>query len=373
MKNIKSLYTWLVLAGAVSLLWSCTSADGDYPGTEYMPDMVHSIAYEANHDVYYYNNTWGTEAEYEHYAKARKPVAGTVARGYLPSKYTYLNDFKQSPDESHAAVQDRVRELMMKDPEIVNPIVPATDDELTKVVDQGKYLYTQYCWTCHGDKLDGNGPLYNEGEGKYSAKPANLINEDMQGSADGRFLNAIMHGKGQMQQHSDKLSPMERWKVIHYIRSKQAKEAGTEYNLAALGKTEMFDLSASFAKLLEQKEEGQNNQDLKIELDNVLYNTGKAVLKASSSQTLDELVRILEQHPAINIEIDGHTDNEGNAETNMQLSEDRAHSVYNYLVSKGINKERLSYKGYGDTAPVASNDTEEGRAKNRRTEVKIVE
>lgn len=236
MKNIKSLYVWLAVAGSTALLFSCSSADGNSPGTEYMPDMAHSIAYEANHDIYYYNNTWGSEEEYESYAKARKPVAGTVARGYLPTKYTNLSDFKQSPEESHAAVQDRVRQLMMDDPEVVNPIRPETDEELKKIVERGQYLYTQHCWTCHGTKLDGNGPLYNEGEGKYSAKPANLINAEMQESADGRFLNAIMHGKGQMQQHSDKLSQTERWKVIHYIRSKQAKELGVEYTVANLPK-----------------------------------------------------------------------------------------------------------------------------------------
>lgn len=234
MKNLTSLYAWAVLAGATALLLSCTGAGGNNTGAEYMPDMAHSIAYEANYDAYYYNNTWGSEESYEEFAQPRKPVDGTVARGYLPNKYQVLDNYRQNPEEGHAAVQDRVRELMMADAEIVNPLRPMSEEELAKIVEQGKYLYTQHCWVCHGAKLDGNGPLYNEGEGKYSAKPANLINEEMQQSTDGRFLNAIMHGKGQMQSHSDKLSPMERWKVIHYIRSMQAKELKLPYEVASL-------------------------------------------------------------------------------------------------------------------------------------------
>lgn len=373
MKNIKSLSVWAVLAVATALLWSCTSADGNHTGTEYMPDMGHSIAYEANYDAYYYNNTWGTEEEYEAYAQPRKPVDGTVARGYLPNKYNVLDNFRESPEEAHIKVQERVRKLMMEDPEIVNPIKPQTDEELNKILESGKYLYTQHCWVCHGEKLDGNGPLYNEGNGKYSAKPANLINDEMQQSSDGRFLNAIMHGKGMMQSHADKLSPLERWKVIHYIRSAQAKEKGEEYSLGISVDGAAIDLTTSFATLLEKKKDGQSSQDLKVALDDVLYSTGKATLKPSSNKTLDELMDILQQYDDIRIEIGGHTDDVGNAAKNMQLSEDRAHSVYDYLVGKGIDKSRLSYKGYGDTMPVASNDTEDGKARNRRTEVKIVE
>ena len=373
MKNIKSLCAWSALAGATALLWSCSTAGVDSPGSEYMPDMGHSIAYEANYDAYYYYNTWGSEEEYEHYAKARKPVEGTVARGYMPHAYTNLEDFRQSPEEPFAAIQDRVRALMMNDPEIVNPIQPANAEEVAQVVEQGKYLYTQHCEVCHGAKLDGNGVIYNEGEGKYSAKPANLVNADMQKGNDGQFLNAIIHGKGMMQSHSDKLSPMERWKVIHYIRAMQAKEQGVDYNPVAGGMPAAQDLTASFTSLMEQQQAGGGSADLKLELDNVLYSTGKADLKASSSATLNELVGILEQYSDIKIEISGHTDNTGDAAKNMQLSEDRAHSVYDYLVGKGIAADRLAYKGYGDTQPIASNETEDGQASNRRTEIKIVQ
>jgi outer membrane protein OmpA-like peptidoglycan-associated protein len=73
------------------------------------------------------------------------------------------------------------------------------------------------------------------------------------------------------------------------------------------------------------------------------------------------------------VSINGHTDNVSGAEFNQTLSENRAKAVYDYLVSKGVDSSRLTYKGYGLTKPLASNDTEEGRAKNRRTEFVIIE
>jgi len=72
------------------------------------------------------------------------------------------------------------------------------------------------------------------------------------------------------------------------------------------------------------------------------------------------------------VEIAGHTDSTASAETNQKLSENRAQSVRNYLIKKGINKERITAVGYGETQPVADNGTEEGRQKNRRTEVRII-
>ena len=69
----------------------------------------------------------------------------------------------------------------------------------------------------------------------------------------------------------------------------------------------------------------------------------------------------------------GHTDNIGTSKSNQLLSENRAKAVYDYLVEKGITKERMTTKGYGDTKPVADNGTEAGRAENRRTEFKIIE
>jgi OmpA-OmpF porin, OOP family len=108
-------------------------------------------------------------------------------------------------------------------------------------------------------------------------------------------------------------------------------------------------------------------------LDDVNYETGKAVLKPESFPVLDELVAYLQRKDDERIEIGGHTDNVGKPAANMVLSMDRAKSVMAYLVSKGIATERLVAKGYGMTKPIEDNRTAEGRALNRRTEVTILE
>ncbi len=108
-------------------------------------------------------------------------------------------------------------------------------------------------------------------------------------------------------------------------------------------------------------------------LDNVEFDFGKATLRASSYATLDELVEYLNRKPNERIEIGGHTDNIGSDEKNMVLSLERAKSIVAYLTAKGIDNSRLVAKGYGAEDPIEENDTEEGRQKNRRTEVKILD
>jgi mono/diheme cytochrome c family protein len=234
MKNLTSIYSLATVCFASLLLWSCGAADGKISGTEYMPDMTHSIAYEANLNSYYDHNTWGGEEDYAKYAGPHKPVVGTVARGFLPTAYQNLEDFRasSSSEESHAVLQEKVRKLMMADASLVNPIRPTSAKELARVLIDGKTLYTVACSVCHGEEVDGNGILFDGGDGKYTAKPANLVSDEFTASLDGRYLNAILHGKGMMQQHRDKLTPIERWKVIHYIRSVQAENSGTEYDPA---------------------------------------------------------------------------------------------------------------------------------------------
>mgnify|MGYP003574338155 FL=1 len=101
----------------------------------------------------------------------------------------------------------------------------------------------------------------------------------------------------------------------------------------------------------------------------VLYDFDSAEIKSEAHPMLDEAVGILKKNPAIKVEIDGHTDNVGPAAYNMELSERRANSIMKYFVDHGVNAERLTIKGFGLTKPAASNDTKEGRAKNRRVEL----
>lgn len=106
-------------------------------------------------------------------------------------------------------------------------------------------------------------------------------------------------------------------------------------------------------------------------LKNIFFQTGSAKLLEKSFFELNKLVDLLASTPQLKLEIQGHTDNIGTKEANENLSLDRAKSVFDFLVNSGISADRLTYEGYGETDPVASNDTEMGRQQNRRTAFKI--
>lgn len=110
----------------------------------------------------------------------------------------------------------------------------------------------------------------------------------------------------------------------------------------------------------------------KVVLKNIFFDSGKSTLKEESQKELDNLLEILNEVPTLKIEISGHTDNVGSAKFNKSLSEKRAKAVVDYLVSKGISADRLTYVGYGFDQPIATNDTPEGRQQNRRTEFKVL-
>lgn len=110
----------------------------------------------------------------------------------------------------------------------------------------------------------------------------------------------------------------------------------------------------------------------KVAMRNVFFDTNSTALKPESYIELDRLVDIMKSNTELRIEIGGHTDNVGTAEYNKRLSDGRAQTTVDYLISKGIDGQRITHKGYGMTQPMADNDTEEGRAMNRRIEAKIV-
>ena len=146
-----------------------------------------------------------------------------------------------------------------------------------------------------------------------------------------------------------------------YLRNKKKKECakkGGTWN----SKTNSCDLPNK-----------NNAKILKDAYDNLIFEVGKAIIKPSSFPYLDELVTVIQDPEALtwSLEIQGHTDNKGGDDYNQKLSEDRANAVKKYLVDKGIKAERIIAKGFGLTKPIATNDTPEGRAKNRRVEFTI--
>ncbi len=110
-----------------------------------------------------------------------------------------------------------------------------------------------------------------------------------------------------------------------------------------------------------------------VSMNNIFFDTNSSNLKNESDAELQKLISFLTSNPKLKIEVSGHTDNTGNDASNKTLSENRAKAVCDYLIKNGIEPTRVAYKGYGSSKPILSNDTEEGRAKNRRTEFKITE
>lgn len=215
-----------------------------------MPDMVHTTGYEANLFDYYYYNRWGTEEEYKKFVMPRISVPGTVARGDVslanasdPSvRMEDLNNFEGLTEGSMAYTPngsvpyyyaDTEEERARATKEITQNPFPITKDGL----EHGKALYTIYCAVCHGDKGNGQGYLVREADpakgiiaGVYPAAPANFLLDTFVHSSVGRFYHGIMKGRNVMGSYSDKLSYKERWEVIHYIRSLEAKSKNLEYS-----------------------------------------------------------------------------------------------------------------------------------------------
>ena len=108
-----------------------------------------------------------------------------------------------------------------------------------------------------------------------------------------------------------------------------------------------------------------------INLKGVSFKSGSDVLNESSNQRLDASIQDLKNNPDLQVIVAGHSDSRGNPDFNRALSQKRAEAVRNYLITKGVNPARLSARGYGDKEPAATNDTAEGRAKNRRVELRI--
>lgn len=155
--------------------------------------------------------------------------------------------------------------------------------------------------------------------------------------------------------------------------------SGKNYGIAVkaegyLFHSENFDipLAATYQEVVKDVQLKNVQVGQKIVLRNIFFDFDKATLRPESTNELERLTKLLTDVPSLKIEISGHTDNKGAMQYNQVLSESRSKSVVEYLISKGIAKERLEYKGYGLSQPIAPNDTDEGRQLNRRTEFKIL-
>ncbi|HHB77987.1 MAG TPA: hypothetical protein ENK85_01985, partial [Saprospiraceae bacterium] len=133
-----------------------------------------------------------------------------------------------------------------------------------------------------------------------------------------------------------------------------------------------FSLVAKLKKIVIDPDKGGNDFPKKqqvVILKNVFFDSGSAHLKPSSGFELDHVAKMLKEAKELKMQINGHTDNVGSKADNLRLSEQRAKAVYDYLIQHGVDAKRLSYKGFGESQPIDSNDTEVGRSNNRRTEI----
>ena len=156
--------------------------------------------------------------------------------------------------------------------------------------------------------------------------------------------------------------------------------SGINYGIAVIAEdylfySENFDLPEMSDYQLVKKDIYLQNVCIgcKIVLRNVFFDVGKFTLRSESTPELERLYKLLNDLPRLKVEISGHTDNTGSESINQKLSENRAKAVVDYLVRKGIAQNRVMFKGYGSSEPVADNNTAQGRQLNRRTEFKIIE
>lgn len=143
---------------------------------------------------------------------------------------------------------------------------------------------------------------------------------------------------------------------LFYSKNYSLKETKTDFNHPYLINVPMQPVDTGFV----------------IELKNVFFDIDKFELKPSSKAELNKLADFMKKNPTIIGELGGHTDNTGDSKKNKTLSENRAKSVQEYLITQGINASRITYKGYGETKPKFPNDSPEHRAENRRTEFKVL-
>ncbi len=251
MKFNKNLLIVLVASTVIFGSYSCQQAGKNSTGSEFIPDMAHATAYEANVLTKYNLNSWDEKSvlSRRELSQPRQPVHGTVPRGFAGSAsyngvfasaqdavVTTMNRMKNSGGISYTAnghvpyiYPDTEDGRTLATNEMKYNPFPITADGLAK----GKDLYNIFCGICHGEKGDGGGYLVRDNDGKYPAQPANLVDSQFVASSNGRYYHAIMFGKNAMGGYADKLNFEERWNVIHYIRSLQAVAKKANYSETA--------------------------------------------------------------------------------------------------------------------------------------------
>ena len=232
-----------ILFGIALFAWFfslCSPAGKNKTGHEYMPDMYHPVSYESNVYSAYKWNHWDKESvrTKAELSQPRGKVNGSVPRGmtglYGGEEAIAVVRGKNAPNaiaspingEAPFYYQDNETERARCEQEMVNNPFSITAAGL----ERAKPLYNVNCGICHGEQGDGQGWLVAKPDAKYLAQPKNLIADDMIAAGNGRYYYAMIYGKNVMGGYADKLSFEERWQVIHYVRSLQAKSKKFQYD-----------------------------------------------------------------------------------------------------------------------------------------------
>lgn len=191
---MKKIPIIIAALGAIMII-SC-GKNKKKPSDVYMPDMAYSRAVET------YSSLDTLVAQGINYNAI--PVKGTIKRGEL---FPFSIEIDKEGDSVNYILSRQVP----------NPLPPLDPVKLK----EAERLYLVNCGICHGAKLDGNGPLYNDGNGPYAAAPRNLVTDPVLSMPDGQIFYSLTYGKNLMGSYASQLSTTQRWMVIHYIRSKQ--------------------------------------------------------------------------------------------------------------------------------------------------------
>lgn len=207
------------LLTGIAIYFSACNASGDFPGREYMPDMAHSKAYEIYVPTRPIIMDGDTVNLFKDGTMARKPVAGTVARGFVPYYYPNTNEGYEQAGK-----------------ELRNPY-SATD---TKTLEAGKKAYDTYCAVCHGGKGKADGSLAEK------VPPPSYFRDDILMLSEGKMFHSIHHGKNLMGSYASQLTKEERWQVVAYIKSLQAKEISSKKKVSVEKALEMITGQMTF-------------------------------------------------------------------------------------------------------------------------------
>jgi mono/diheme cytochrome c family protein len=209
---MKKLLIISFIAGGITLV-ACGDKIKREPGRVYMPDMMYSRAYETYSVTEEQKKEWEKQGIYW----TETPVAGTIKRG---GDYTFRLPKDKAGDTTYFAAARGIK----------SPL--AALDSVT--MKEAERLFLVNCGICHGSALDGNGPLYKNGDGPFPAKPANLAGDPKYMSMpDGQLYYSITYGKNMMGSYASQLNSTQRWEVIAYIRSKQVHGGAGAVSTAA--------------------------------------------------------------------------------------------------------------------------------------------